>query len=58
MSLSSHKWRYTLASTMLAKGASLKVVQNILGHYNISITSKYIHTTDEDSQACFKNIFE
>lgn len=56
-SISSHKWRHTLASTLLANGVNLKTVQNILGHYNISVTSKYIHTNEEIDKEAFYKVF-
>lgn len=42
-----HDLRHTFASQMILKGASLKVVQEILGHKNISMTMRYAHLSQE-----------
>ena len=55
-SISPHKWRHTLASNLLKNGMNLKSVQKILGHYNICITSKYLHTFESDDKTQFVNI--
>lgn len=57
-SISPHKWRHTLASTLLDNGMNLKSVQKILGHFNISVTNKYLHTSENSDQNQFINIFE
>lgn len=44
-----------LVFALLANGVNLKTVQNILGHYNILVTSKYIHTNEEiDKEGLYK----
>lgn len=43
-----HSLRHSFASNMLRGGASLKVVQQLMGHSNISTTNIYLHTTKED----------
>lgn len=38
-----HDLRHTVGSRLVARGASLSVVQDILGHADISTTRRYIH---------------
>ena len=45
-----HTFRHACATTMLANGANVKVVQDILGHANITTTMKYLHAMDKDKK--------
>jgi len=46
---SCHQWRHYFATSSLKAGARLKVVQELLGHANASITLDfYDHTTEEE----------
>lgn len=49
--ISPHSLRHSAASIALAKGASAKQVQDMLGHANIETTMLYVHNKDRVKQA-------
>ncbi len=52
-----HALRHTYASILLANGADLKSVQDLMGHYDIRITQTYLHSISENKKKVV-NIFD
>lgn len=55
---SCHKLRHTAATQLLKSGANLRVIQETLGHENISVTELYTHIESEDMKNAMKNLEE
>lgn len=49
-----HSLRHTFASHLVSKGASLKAVQELLGHSTINMTLRYSHLNQEDLRNTIK----
>ena len=52
--LSPHAFRHSFASTLITRGADIRVVQELLGHESVSTTQRYTHITAEQLQNLYK----
>ena len=50
-----HALRHTTATWLLRQSGNLKLVQSVLGHRTLSVTTKYAHLVNDDS-ACAMNL--
>lgn len=58
MKLHPHVFRHSLAVHLLKTGTSLKYIQSVLGHVNISETAKYVPIIDEDVEKAYRESME
>lgn len=53
-----HTLRHTTATWLLRETGNLRVVQTVLGHSNINVTTKYAHLVNNESQAALSHLFD
>lgn len=52
-----HALRHTTATWLLRQSGNLKVVQSVLGHRTLSVTTKYAHLVNDDSACALGSLF-
>lgn len=51
--LSPHAFRHSFASTLITRGADIRIIQEFLGHSSVSTTQRYTHITSEQLQSLY-----
>lgn len=51
-----HKFRHTLATDMIARGAPVQMVQKLLGHEDISTTMIYVNVKNSDVESMYRKL--
>ena len=57
-SISPHKWRHTLASTLVNQNVNVSIVQKVLGHTSLEIIKRYLHAEEDFISKSVLNVLE
>lgn len=52
-----HALRHTTATWLLRQSGNLKVVQQVLGHHSLTVTTKYAHLVNDESARAMDSLF-
>jgi site-specific recombinase XerD len=52
-----HRWRHTYATSLVRRGVDIHVIQRLMGHSNITTTTRYLHLSDADLLAAVDKAF-
>jgi len=54
--VSPHAMRHSFASTLLSRGANIRVIQELLGHETLATTALYLHTNSKELIEVYKKV--